>query len=300
MRIIPRVLPPQQQPSAAILFSKKSILTKGRKPLRAATRVLNASFPTASSAFARCWVHGQNKTSALLRTVRNQGFHRVYSTKGLDPNSSSNFDVDALPLYQTPVTWYPIPIAVGALVLVAVQYRKRTCKEVHVDADPALVGPLLALIQSTTLLPAARAVTVPAHDIPLSALHCAALECLSNIFLAPRARATGLVQERRRAVWEVAAGVPGTDKQSASGKSSMRRSANSTTTRPHSDLRAQKFGFRGNSPVVRRQTMYSLRSKPVTCPWNFLRIDNFFFWPSLLGVAASPACSRTSEVRPGR
>ncbi|KAJ7430055.1 phosphatidylserine decarboxylase 1 [Mycena galericulata] len=143
MRIIPRVLPPQQQPSAAMLFSKKSILTKGRKPLRAATRVLNASFPTASSAFARCWVHGQNKTSALLRTVRNQGFHRVYSTKGPDPNSSSNFDVDALPLYrkiinawtETPVTWYPIPIAVGALVLVAVQYRKRTRKEVHVDAD---------------------------------------------------------------------------------------------------------------------------------------------------------------------
>ncbi|KAJ7430174.1 phosphatidylserine decarboxylase 1 [Mycena galericulata] len=126
-----------------MLFSKKSILTKGRKPLRAATRVLNASFPTASSAFARCWVHGQNKTSALLRTVRNQGFHRVYSTKGPDPNSSSNFDVDALPLYrkiinawtETTVTWYPIPIAVGALVLVAVQYRKRTRKEVHVDAD---------------------------------------------------------------------------------------------------------------------------------------------------------------------
>ncbi|KAJ7740913.1 phosphatidylserine decarboxylase 1 [Mycena maculata] len=124
-----------------MLFSKKSILTKGRKPLVAATRVLNASFPTASSAFARYWVHGQNKTSALLRTVRNRGFHRVYSTKGSDPNPGSN--VEDLPLYrkiinawtETPVTWYPIPIAVGALVLVAVQYRKRTRKEVHVDED---------------------------------------------------------------------------------------------------------------------------------------------------------------------
>lgn len=154
-RLLPRLLP--QQP--AMLFSKKSILTKGRKPLHAATRVLNSSFPTASSAFARCWVHGQNKTSALFRTVRNQGFHRVYSTKGFDPNTGSNVDVDALPLYRacrvlrcdrrakcdtgkiinawidTPVTWYPIPIAVGALVLVAVQYRKRTRKEVYVDAD---------------------------------------------------------------------------------------------------------------------------------------------------------------------
>ncbi|KAJ7489530.1 phosphatidylserine decarboxylase 1 [Mycena latifolia] len=124
------------------LFSKKGLLTKGRKPLHAATRVLNASSATASSAFARCWVHSTNKTSALFRTVRNQGFRRVYSTKGPDPNS--DFDVAAaLPLYrkiinawtETPIVWYPIPIAVGALVLVAIQYRKKARKEVHVDDD---------------------------------------------------------------------------------------------------------------------------------------------------------------------
>ncbi|KAJ7083680.1 phosphatidylserine decarboxylase 1 [Mycena belliarum] len=121
------------------LFSKKGILTKGRKPLRAATRVLNASFPTASSAFARCWVHSQNKTSALLRTVRSRGFHRAYSTAGKGPEQSPS----EAPLYhkivtawtETPITWYPIPIAVGALVLVAIQYRKKSRKEVHVDAD---------------------------------------------------------------------------------------------------------------------------------------------------------------------
>ncbi|KAJ7723157.1 hypothetical protein B0H16DRAFT_1788068 [Mycena metata] len=54
----------------AWLFSEKTIL-KGPKPLRAASRVINASFPTASSALARCWVHGQNKTSALIRSVKN-------------------------------------------------------------------------------------------------------------------------------------------------------------------------------------------------------------------------------------
>ncbi|KAJ7026160.1 phosphatidylserine decarboxylase 1 [Mycena alexandri] len=123
-----------------MLFSKKTIL-KGRRPLRAASRVINASFPTASSAFARCWVHGQNKTSALLRSVKNQGLQRVYystSTKGPENNTNNE-----LPLYrkiinawtETPVTWYPIPIAVGALVLVAIQYRKNSRKEVHVDEE---------------------------------------------------------------------------------------------------------------------------------------------------------------------
>ncbi|KAJ7139016.1 phosphatidylserine decarboxylase 1 [Mycena epipterygia] len=130
-----------------MLFSKKNILTKGRKPLHAASRVINTSSATASSAFARCWVHSTNRTSALLRTVRNQGFHRVYSTssKGSDPNG--DLEVGALtkglPFYrkiinawtETPTKWYPIPIAVGALVLVALQYRKKTRKEVHVDAD---------------------------------------------------------------------------------------------------------------------------------------------------------------------
>ncbi|KAJ6567599.1 phosphatidylserine decarboxylase 1 [Mycena vulgaris] len=131
-----------------MLFSKKSILTKGRKPLHAATRVLNASSATASSAFARCWVHSTNKTSALLRTVRTQGgagLRRVYSTKSSDPNGDVEVGTLAkgLPLYrkiikawtETPITWYPIPIAVGALVLVAIQYRKKTRKEVHVDED---------------------------------------------------------------------------------------------------------------------------------------------------------------------
>lgn len=39
---------------------------------------------------------------------------------------------------QTPTKWYPLPLAVGALLLVAIQYRKkskRARKEVDVDED---------------------------------------------------------------------------------------------------------------------------------------------------------------------
>ncbi|KAJ7471753.1 armadillo-type protein [Mycena latifolia] len=97
---------------------------------------------------------------------------------------------------------------------------------------PSLVAPLLALIQPTTLSfpPLAAASPHPPTTSALSAVHLAALECLNNIFLAlarsgsavPGGRAvwdavwaalgavgtqTGLGQERRRAMWEVAAGV---------------------------------------------------------------------------------------------
>ncbi|KAJ7231270.1 phosphatidylserine decarboxylase-domain-containing protein [Mycena haematopus] len=126
-----------------MLFSKKTIFSsRGRRPLRAASRVINASFPGASSAFARCWVHSTNTTSALFRTVtrtvRKEGLRRVYSTKQ-EPNPNNEEQT----LYrkvltawaETPVTWYPIPVAVGALVLVAIQYRRKSRREVHVDED---------------------------------------------------------------------------------------------------------------------------------------------------------------------
>ncbi|KAJ7186701.1 armadillo-type protein [Mycena filopes] len=106
-------------------------------------------------------------------------------------------------------------------------------------ALPALVQPLLALVQPTTLSfpPLAAPSPHPPTTSVLSAIHLAALECLNNIFLAlARATAsspasaadvaggravwdgiwaalgvvgtqTGLGQERRQAVWEVAAGV---------------------------------------------------------------------------------------------
>jgi hypothetical protein len=39
---------------------------------------------------------------------------------------------------ETPTKWYPLPLAVGALLLVVLQYRKklsRTQKEVHADEE---------------------------------------------------------------------------------------------------------------------------------------------------------------------
>lgn len=132
-----------------MLFSRKTILTKGKKPLYAASRVVSASCGSASSVFARCWVHSTNKTSALLRTVKSQGFRRAYSAKsGADgPTSSAGAGSQvALPLYrrlinawtETPTKWYPLPLAVGALLLVAIQYRKkvkRAQKEVQLDEN---------------------------------------------------------------------------------------------------------------------------------------------------------------------
>ncbi|KJA20861.1 hypothetical protein HYPSUDRAFT_88432 [Hypholoma sublateritium FD-334 SS-4] len=139
-----------------MLFSRKSILTKGRKPLYAVSRVINASCGSASSTFARCWVHSTNKTSALLRTVKTQGLKRAYSTStkggaegagGAAGNTPGGFPEGAgVPFYrrivnawtETPTKWYPLPLAVGAILLVAIQYRKkvkRARQEVELNED---------------------------------------------------------------------------------------------------------------------------------------------------------------------
>lgn len=39
---------------------------------------------------------------------------------------------------ETPMKWYPLPLAVGALLLVVIQYRKKAARaeaEVHVDEE---------------------------------------------------------------------------------------------------------------------------------------------------------------------
>ncbi|KAF9481245.1 phosphatidylserine decarboxylase 1 [Pholiota conissans] len=136
-----------------MLFSRKTILTKGKKPLYAVSRVINASCGSASTTFARCWVHSTNKTSALFKTVKNQGLRRAYSTstksgaaEGAAGNSTGGIPGAGLPFYrrivtawtETPTKWYPLPLAVGALLLVAIQYRKkvkRARQEVELNED---------------------------------------------------------------------------------------------------------------------------------------------------------------------
>ncbi|KAF5339360.1 hypothetical protein D9611_009785 [Ephemerocybe angulata] len=130
-----------------MMFSRKNILTKGRKPLYAASKVINASCGSASSVFARCLATSTNKTSALLKKVKNSGLKRAYSTKGGAEGPPGGIPGSgSLPLYrklmnawtETPTKWYPLPLAVGALLLVAIQYRKKVQqarKEVELDEN---------------------------------------------------------------------------------------------------------------------------------------------------------------------
>ncbi|KAF8907729.1 phosphatidylserine decarboxylase 1 [Gymnopilus junonius] len=122
--------------------TRHTALTRGRKPLHTASRVLNASYSTSSSVFARCWVHSSNRTSEILKSVKNGGFKRMYSSQ----NGADGTGNAGLPLYkrlvhawkETPTKWYPIPVAVGALLLVAIQYRKkarRAIQEVELNEE---------------------------------------------------------------------------------------------------------------------------------------------------------------------
>ena len=101
-------------------FSRKNILTKGKKPLSAVSRVINASCGSASTTFARCWVHSTNKTSALFKTVKNQGFRRAYSTKnGADGQGTGNGGLQAglgLPFYRMTIITFPLVRGVDARV----------------------------------------------------------------------------------------------------------------------------------------------------------------------------------------
>ena len=201
-------------------FSGKNILTHGRRPLYAASRVLNASSASASSVVATCWVNSTKRTYALIRTVRS----RAYSSKaggGASGSGGSGPEAQAtpgtgVPLYsahsfriyslfttllvcpgkllnawtETPTKWYPLPLAIGALLLVAIQYRKkskRASREVHVDEDGLevirLKGPWQARILTSffffffTTSPSQRVLLPlgPCNRCPPTAQHVARL-----------------------------------------------------------------------------------------------------------------------------
>jgi len=67
----------------------------------AASRVPNASPVHTPSAFRRCWIHGANKTSELLRSVRGSrfrlGIRRAYSTTRNGTQSASSGDTTSFP-----------------------------------------------------------------------------------------------------------------------------------------------------------------------------------------------------------
>ncbi|OCH94188.1 phosphatidylserine decarboxylase [Obba rivulosa] len=76
---------------------------------------------------------------------------RRLSSAGSSPQGDGPGGGQRAPLHQrliqawreTPTTWYPLPVAVGALLLIVLQYRRRsTEKEVHVDEDGHVVARL--------------------------------------------------------------------------------------------------------------------------------------------------------------
>ncbi|KAG9310427.1 phosphatidylserine decarboxylase-domain-containing protein [Chiua virens] len=110
------------------------VVTKGKLPFQACLSL---------------FVKRRISLSGTVRSLNNRAFKRSFSVKNVTPPESSDQlpgASTAAPLYrkiitawtQTPTKWYPLPLAVGALLLVALQYHKsvaRAQKEVHVDED---------------------------------------------------------------------------------------------------------------------------------------------------------------------
>ncbi|KZP22073.1 phosphatidylserine decarboxylase 1 [Athelia psychrophila] len=128
------------------------LLVKGQQSLHAAPHVIAASATSSySGRMARALLHPRTTLVRSLSWAGNQTLKRSFSTNHdhgrMDQHGPASGAKD-LPLYrkliqawsQTPTKWYPLPLAVGALLLVAIQYRhkfKRGQKEVHLNDDGA-------------------------------------------------------------------------------------------------------------------------------------------------------------------
>jgi hypothetical protein len=95
-------------PLTFMVFSRNTLI-RGSHPFHAASRVLNAS-ASASSVFARYWVHSTNRTSALIRSVKNSGLRRAaYATN--PTNSPGDDATQSLPLYSQSLKAFPPGLA---------------------------------------------------------------------------------------------------------------------------------------------------------------------------------------------
>ncbi|TCD71387.1 phosphatidylserine decarboxylase 1 [Steccherinum ochraceum] len=119
----------------------KKLLANGTHPF-SGTLSSSPGFNVSTRIIERCLHHGHNINNLLFR--RND--HRPYSTgsQGGEPSPGGSFGGKGTPLHirlarawaETPTKWYPLPIAVGALLLMFMQYRKRLPpREVHVDEE---------------------------------------------------------------------------------------------------------------------------------------------------------------------
>ncbi|EGN94175.1 hypothetical protein SERLA73DRAFT_115101 [Serpula lacrymans var. lacrymans S7.3] len=127
-------------------------IVKGKKPLQAASHAISSTTTAAASSssalFSRVFVKHRISFSGTVRSFKRDAFRRSFSAKNQNPIETppSLAGVKGLPLYrkliaawtETPTKWYPLPLAVGALLLVVIQYRKKAAraeKEVHVDDE---------------------------------------------------------------------------------------------------------------------------------------------------------------------
>ncbi|KAG1830005.1 phosphatidylserine decarboxylase-domain-containing protein [Suillus variegatus] len=108
-------------------------IVKGKRPLQAASHAITISL----SSTVRCL-----KRDALRRSISTRSGIPPETTPLPPPLPSSH----GVPLYRrlmlawtkTPTKWYPLPLAVGAILLVVIQYRKKVARsenEVHVDDE---------------------------------------------------------------------------------------------------------------------------------------------------------------------
>ena len=127
-------------------------------------KLVNGKYPLTGGS----WSNGGNASSKIIRRcIRGGGAllrhanRRLYSSKGGAPPDP--FGGQNVPLHgacascdpfqaclhdlhgterlanawkQTPTKWYPLPVAVGALLLIVIQYRRKYGeREVHVDEE---------------------------------------------------------------------------------------------------------------------------------------------------------------------
>lgn len=123
-------------------------IVKGKRPLQAASHVITSTANSSSALFSRVFVKRRISLSGTVRSFR-RGARRSFSTRSNIPPETIPPPLPSahsVPLYRrlilawtgTPTKWYPLPLAVGALLLVVIQYRKKVAraeKEVHVDDE---------------------------------------------------------------------------------------------------------------------------------------------------------------------
>ncbi|WVQ90521.1 phosphatidylserine decarboxylase [Cryptococcus gattii] len=110
------------------------ICARFRRETVAASRPFVRSNSTKPPKFEPSGFKAESRKTGSTENVENHG-----SSKGKPLNEK------VAQAWSTPTKWYPIPIALGALVLLAVQYRKQTRGEIEVETQ----GPEGAVIRKS-------------------------------------------------------------------------------------------------------------------------------------------------------